>query len=94
MGLRKGDDEMDQGMPEAVIVINVQADFTEVRDGSLKVPGTDQAFVDRVVASTRSFKDDRIPIIATKDYHPADHVSFVTNHPGAKPFDVILFWGR
>lgn len=24
--------------------------------------------------------------IATKDWHPADHVSFAANHPGAQPF--------
>ena len=24
--------------------------------------------------------------IATKDHHPADHVSFAANHPGAPPF--------
>ncbi len=24
--------------------------------------------------------------IATKDWHPADHISFAANHPGKKPF--------
>ena len=25
----------------------------------------------------------------TKDWHPADHLSFASNHPGHKPFEQI-----
>jgi nicotinamidase/pyrazinamidase len=28
-------------------------------------------------------------IVATQDWHPQDHVSFASNHPGSKPFDII-----
>lgn len=74
---------------DAVIAVDVQADFTEYRQGSLIVPGTDRDYVDKVIAETSRFKEMGLPIIATMDDHPADHVSFFTNHPGVKPFDVI-----
>jgi len=32
-------------------------------------------------------------IVATKDWHPADHGSFAFNHPGKKPGDVIELEG-
>ncbi len=80
---------MEQAIPLAVIAVDVQADFTEVRNGSLSVPGTDQEYVDRVIARTSSFKAEGIPIIATMDHHPQDHVSFHTSHPDAKPLDVV-----
>jgi nicotinamidase/pyrazinamidase len=28
-------------------------------------------------------------VVATQDWHPADHLSFAANHPGAKPFETI-----
>ena len=28
---------------------------------------------------------------ATQDWHPADHLSFASRHPGARPFDVVAF---
>ncbi|KZV75068.1 Isochorismatase hydrolase [Peniophora sp. CONT] len=28
--------------------------------------------------------------VATRDFHPANHVSFASAHPGAKPFETIL----
>lgn len=32
-------------------------------------------------------------VVATKDWHPKDHVSFASNHPGKKPGDVIEVHG-
>jgi nicotinamidase/pyrazinamidase len=74
---------------QAVIVVDVQADFTEYRNGSLAVPGTGPDYVKEVIERTREFKDKGLPILATRDYHPADHISFFTSHPGKKPLDVI-----
>lgn len=28
--------------------------------------------------------------VATKDYHPADHISFASNHTDAKPFETFI----
>lgn len=74
---------------QAVIVVDFQADFTELRNGALAVPGTGREYVDEVVARTSKFKKNGLPIIATRDYHPPDHISFYTSHPVAKPLDVI-----
>ena len=37
------------------IVVDVQADFTELKSGSLVVPGTDAQYIDTVQKSTRQF---------------------------------------
>jgi len=28
--------------------------------------------------------------IASRDHHPADHISFYTSHPGKSPFDKVM----
>lgn len=80
---------MNRRQPVAVIPVHIQADFTELHNGSLAVPGTGQDYIESVIAATREYKQKGLTIVATIDYHPADHVSFFTNHPGAKPFEVI-----
>jgi nicotinamidase/pyrazinamidase len=72
-----------------VIVVDLQGDFTTLRKGSLAVGHTDQAYLDRVREATESLYKKGYPIYATQDWHPADHVSFFTNHPGKGIFDVI-----
>jgi nicotinamidase/pyrazinamidase len=79
---------------QTVIVVDVQADFTEFRKGALAVPGTGLDYLEQVEARTREFKDKGLPILATRDYHPADHVSFFTSHPGKKALDVIKIRDR
>jgi nicotinamidase/pyrazinamidase len=32
-------------------------------------------------------------VVATQDWHPADHVSFASSHPGRKPLDVVQAGG-
>jgi len=78
----------------AVIVADVQADFTQHWNGALAVPGTDARYLEKVVAETREFKSRSYAIIATRDHHPSDHVSFFTTHPGTNPLDVIVVNGR
>jgi nicotinamidase/pyrazinamidase len=85
---------MTDNKERAVIVVDVQADFTEYRNGALAISGTDAAYVEKVIGKTRGFKELSLPIFATRDYHPSDHVSFVTSHPGTKPLDVVLVEGR
>lgn len=77
-----------------VIVVDLQGDFTTLKKGSLAVEGTDQAYVDQVRQATESLRKKGYPIYATQDWHPADHVSFYTNHPGKKAFDVIDVAGK
>ena len=77
-----------------VIVVDVQGDFTTWKNGSLKVDGTDQAFVDKVKKATEALKKKGYLVFATQDWHPKDHISFFTNHEGKKPFEVIQVNGR
>ena len=77
-----------------VIVVDLQGDFTTLKNGSLAVAGTDQAYLDKVQAATLTLKKKGYPIYATQDWHPADHVSFFTNHKGKKAFDMIDVAGK
>jgi nicotinamidase/pyrazinamidase len=77
-----------------VIVVDIQGDFTKLKNGSLAVDGTDEAYIKAAEENTKRLKEAGFPIYATQDWHPADHVSFFTNHPGKKGFDVIRLHGR
>ena len=72
----------------------MQGDFTTFKNGSLAVDGTDQAFVTRVKKATEMLKEKGYPIFATQDWHPADHVSFFSNHAGKEPYEAIELEGR
>jgi nicotinamidase/pyrazinamidase len=77
-----------------VIVVDVQGDFTKLKNGSLAVDGTDETYLKAVEENTKRLKDGGFPIYATQDWHPANHVSFFTNHKGKRVFDVIKLYGR
>jgi nicotinamidase/pyrazinamidase len=72
-----------------VIVVDVQGDFTTWKKGALAVEGTDAAFIEKLRKATATLKQLGHAVLATQDWHPADHISFYTNHPGRKPFDVV-----
>jgi nicotinamidase/pyrazinamidase len=78
----------------AVIVVDVQADFTELKSGTLAVPGTDAQYIEVVETATRQLLQQGLPVYLTQDWHPADHVSFFTNNSGAEPMQVIEIDGR
>jgi len=77
-----------------VIVVDVQGDFTTYKNGSLAVAGTDKAFVDKVQKSTEALSAKGYLIFGTQDWHPADHISFYSNHSGKKPFEAIQIEDR
>ena len=77
-----------------VIVVDLQGDFTTYKNGSLAVEGTDEAFVNKVRKVTQELRAKGYPIIGTQDWHPADHISFYSNHAGKKPFEAIQIDGR
>ncbi len=77
-----------------VIVVDMQGDFTTWKNGSLAVAGTDKAFVDKVESATRELAAKGLLIFGTQDWHPVNHVSFFSNHPGKKPFQAIKINGR
>ncbi|OGT45332.1 MAG: nicotinamidase [Gammaproteobacteria bacterium RIFCSPHIGHO2_12_FULL_41_20] len=69
-------------MKKAFIIVDLQNDFCH--GGSLAVP--DANAVIPVINQLQPYFD---LIIATKDWHPQDHTSFATNHPGYKVGDVV-----
>lgn len=79
---------------KGVIVVDVQGDFTTWRNGALAVPGTDQGFIEELCHATEALKRQGLPVFATQDWHPVDHVSFFTRYPGRQPFDLIEIENR
>ena len=77
-----------------VIVVDVQGDFTKLKNGSLAVDGTDESYMKAVAENTKRLKEAVYPIYATQDWHPKNHASFFTNHKGKKAFDVIKLHGK
>jgi len=70
----------------ALIMVDLQNDFCP--GGNLSVPDGDAVIP---LANQLQKKFERI--IATKDWHPKDHVSFASNHPGKREGDVIIMDG-
>jgi nicotinamidase-related amidase len=66
----------------ALLVVDVQNDFCP--GGSLAVEAGDE-----VVAVINRIMPLFSRIIGTQDWHPPDHVSFASSHPGRKPLDVV-----
>ena len=58
---------------DALIVVHVQKDF--LRGGSLAVPSGDE-IVPVLNRYLRAFQRARLPIVASRDWHPANHCSF------------------
>ena len=67
---------------KALILVNIQNDF--LPGGALPVPQGDA-----VVPSCNRLQRSFDLVVATQDWHPADHQSFAVNHPGRKVGDVI-----
>lgn len=67
---------------DAFVVVDIQNDFCP--GGALGVPGGDQV----VPIANRVMEQFRI-VVLTQDWHPSEHTSFASNHPGKKPYDVV-----
>lgn len=77
-----------------VIVVDIQGDFTEWKEGALAVSGTGEKYVKKANEVTKTLYKAGLPIYGTQDWHPHDHISFYTNHPGKKPLETIKINGR
>lgn len=67
---------------KALILVDIQSDF--IPGGALPVRGGD-----RVVPVANRLIPQFNLVVATKDWHPADHLSFASQHPGRSVGDVI-----
>jgi len=68
---------------DALIIVDLQNDF--IPGGSLPVEGGD-LIINDINELAEIFKKNG-QVILTQDWHPPDHLSFASNHPGKKPGD-------
>ncbi|NVB39152.1 bifunctional nicotinamidase/pyrazinamidase [Pseudenhygromyxa sp. WMMC2535] len=68
----------------ALLIIDLQPDF--LPGGPLAVPEGD-AVIPPILALARSPRYAHV--VASQDWHPADHGSFAANHPGRSPGEFI-----
>jgi nicotinamidase/pyrazinamidase len=66
----------------ALLVVDIQPDFCT--EGPLAVPGGED-----IIPLVNQLAQKFETVVLTQDWHPADHISFATNHPGRKPFETI-----
>ena len=71
---------------KALIIVDLQNDF--LPGGALPVPHGNE-----VIPVANKLQRHFELVLATKDWHPADHGSFAANHKGKKPGDRILLDG-
>lgn len=73
---------------DALILVDLQNDFTPATEqkpaGSLAVSDGNA-----VVPIANQLSELFNLVIATQDWHPADHLSFASQHPGKQPFETI-----
>jgi len=67
---------------KVLLVVDVQNDFCP--GGSLEVKEGD-----RVIAVINKIRDQFDLVLFTQDWHPRNHKSFASNHPGKKPGDIV-----
>lgn len=65
----------------ALLIVDVQNDF--LPGGNLPVPGGDQ-----IIPTINNLQKKFQLIVASRDWHPANHGSFASNHKGQKPGDI------
>lgn len=70
----------------ALIVVDIQNDF--LPGGALAVPGGDE-----IIPVVNELQKSFSLVVATQDWHPANHKSFASNHQGRKTFEKITLHG-
>lgn len=71
----------------ALVLVDIQNDF--LPGGALAVPDGDQ-----VIPPANRLAQRMELVVATQDWHPPDHASFATRHPGRQPFETIDLQGQ
>ena len=74
----------------ALIIVDVQNDF--LPGGALPVPNGDQVIVP-LNNYIRVFRERNLPIIATRDWHPENHISFKNRGGPWPPHCIKNTWG-
>jgi len=66
---------------DVFIVIDVQVDFVS---GSMAIAGAE-----KIITPINETAEKFEHVVVVTDWHPADHVSFSSSHPGTKPMDRV-----
>jgi nicotinamidase/pyrazinamidase len=72
---------------QALVIVDMQNDF--IPGGALAVPRGDE-----IIPIINDIQKKFNLIVATQDWHPHNHKSFASNHPGKNPFDIIELKGQ
>lgn len=72
---------------KTLIIIDAQNDF--MPGGSLAVPDGD-----KIIPVINSIQNKFDLVVASQDWHPSNHISFASNHPGKMPFEEIMIDGN
>jgi nicotinamidase/pyrazinamidase len=70
------------GASDVLIVVDIQNDFCP--GGNLAVPRGDE-----VVPIINRLAERFANVVLTQDWHPRDHLSFASQHPGKRPYETI-----
>jgi nicotinamidase/pyrazinamidase len=73
-------------MMNVLILVDIQNDF--IPGGSLPVPQGNE-----IIKLVNELQDSFELVVATQDWHPGNHKSFATQHPGKKQFESISLHG-
>ena len=71
---------------KALLLVDIQNDF--LPGGALAVPEGDQ-----IIPLANQLQEKFDLVVATQDWHPANHKSFASNHQGKHTFDIIELHG-
>ncbi|MBN1901964.1 bifunctional nicotinamidase/pyrazinamidase [Candidatus Sumerlaeota bacterium] len=71
---------------KSLILVDIQNDF--LPGGALGVPEGDQ-----IIPVVNQLQRHFDLVVATKDWHPANHGSFASNHTGTKPGEIVDLGG-
>ncbi|MFW9939973.1 MAG: bifunctional nicotinamidase/pyrazinamidase [Candidatus Thorarchaeota archaeon] len=72
------------GVKDALIIVDMQNDF--IPGGSLAVEEGD-LIINDINKVGKKFKKRKSLVVLTQDWHPQNHKSFASNHPGKIPGD-------
>ncbi|MDH7494247.1 MAG: bifunctional nicotinamidase/pyrazinamidase [Candidatus Saccharicenans sp.] len=71
---------------KALIVVDLQNDF--LPGGSLAVPRGEE-----IIPVVNRIQEKFELVVATQDWHPRNHLSFASNHPGKNIYDTVMLGG-
>jgi nicotinamidase/pyrazinamidase len=77
-------DQLTLQQGDALLLVDIQNDFLSggalaTQNGERVIPGVNHMISKAIEAN--------LPIVLTQDWHPGDHLSFASQHPGKQPFD-------